>query len=308
MSFAHPSWSSVESTDNPMIFTFLLSNCGFIFAMYPSSVVQTGVKSFGCENKTAHESPIQSWNWIRPSVVSASKSGAVSPICSAIPLPSLCLRNTLRESLVIRDGLAQVALVSPAFDDLGNLTGREAKLVVRVEEVRAEADACVGPEVADDLALLELTVDGRGFGGADDDGAAPAFRLSRRQHVEACRPEQLSEQRRLAQRLLSNPVDPDLADQLVTGRRRVERGHVRRPGEEASRAFGVVLLRFEGKRPRMRLPAGERRLQPLGELRADVEPAGAGPAAEPLDTPPDGEVDPERSDVERNRARGLVGV
>ena len=32
----------------------------------------------GCENSTAHESPIQSWNLMRPSVVSASKSGAVS--------------------------------------------------------------------------------------------------------------------------------------------------------------------------------------------------------------------------------------
>ena len=38
--------------------------------------MQTGVKSFGCENSTAHESPIQSWKRIRPSVVSASKSGA----------------------------------------------------------------------------------------------------------------------------------------------------------------------------------------------------------------------------------------
>src|SRR5205823_14853898 len=64
-----------------MIFTFLRSNCGFIFAMYPSSVVQTGVKSFGCENRTAHELPIQSWNLIRPSLVSASKSGAIWPIC-----------------------------------------------------------------------------------------------------------------------------------------------------------------------------------------------------------------------------------
>src|SRR6476619_6354902 len=63
-----------------MIFTFLRSNCGFIFAMYPSSVVQTGVKSFGCENKMAHESPSQSWNRMRPSLVSVSKSGAVSPI------------------------------------------------------------------------------------------------------------------------------------------------------------------------------------------------------------------------------------
>src|SRR5262249_50813406 len=33
------------------------------------------------------ESPIQSWKWISPSVVCAVKSGAVSPIVSAIPLP-----------------------------------------------------------------------------------------------------------------------------------------------------------------------------------------------------------------------------
>src|SRR5437870_6519744 len=63
-----------------MIFTPRRSNSGLIFAMYPSSVVQTGVKSFGCENKTAHESPIQSWKRIFPWVVCASKSGAVSPI------------------------------------------------------------------------------------------------------------------------------------------------------------------------------------------------------------------------------------
>jgi hypothetical protein len=42
--------------------------------------VQTGVKSFGCENSTAHESPIQSWKPMGPSAVSAWKSGAVAPI------------------------------------------------------------------------------------------------------------------------------------------------------------------------------------------------------------------------------------
>src|SRR5205814_9246880 len=42
--------------------------------------------SFGCENNTAHESPIHSWNLIGPSVVCASKSGAVSPICKAMSL------------------------------------------------------------------------------------------------------------------------------------------------------------------------------------------------------------------------------
>src|SRR5437667_10414692 len=84
MSLAHPSWSPVESTDRPITFTFRSSNSGLIFAMYPSSVVHTGVKSLGCENSTAQESPIQSWKLIFPSVVSASKSGAVSPICKPI--------------------------------------------------------------------------------------------------------------------------------------------------------------------------------------------------------------------------------
>src|SRR2546421_11676541 len=80
MSRAHPAWSPVESTERPMTFTFRRSNSGLIFAMYPSSVVQTGVKSFGCEKRIAHEFPIQSWKRILPSLVSASKSGAVSPI------------------------------------------------------------------------------------------------------------------------------------------------------------------------------------------------------------------------------------
>src|ERR687887_39445 len=84
MSLAHFSWSPTGSTESPMIFTFLRSNSSLMLAMYPSSVVHTGVKSLGCEKSTAHESPIQSWKRIRPSVVSASKSGAVSPICSAM--------------------------------------------------------------------------------------------------------------------------------------------------------------------------------------------------------------------------------
>jgi hypothetical protein len=43
-------------------------------------VVQTGVKSLGCEKRMAHLSPIHSWKRIFPSVVSAVKSGASSPI------------------------------------------------------------------------------------------------------------------------------------------------------------------------------------------------------------------------------------
>src|SRR5262245_40381571 len=84
MSFAQPACLSMGSTERPMILTPRLSNSGLILAIYPSSVVQTGVKSLGCENSTAHLSPIQSWKRILPSVVSASKSGAVSLIARAI--------------------------------------------------------------------------------------------------------------------------------------------------------------------------------------------------------------------------------
>jgi len=60
MSLAHLSWSETGSTEIARIFVLRRSNSGLIRAMYPSSVVQTGVKSFGWENSTVHESPIQS--------------------------------------------------------------------------------------------------------------------------------------------------------------------------------------------------------------------------------------------------------
>ena len=55
--YNHLTWSDTGSTLKPITFTFLFSNSGFILANAPSSVVQTGVKSFGCENKTPQLSP-----------------------------------------------------------------------------------------------------------------------------------------------------------------------------------------------------------------------------------------------------------
>src|SRR2546421_9697352 len=46
--------SSTGSADRPMILVLRLSNSDFNLAMAPSSVVQTGVKSLGCENRIAH--------------------------------------------------------------------------------------------------------------------------------------------------------------------------------------------------------------------------------------------------------------
>src|SRR4051812_10690388 len=87
MSSDHLAWRSTGSTERPISLTPRLSNSGLSSASAPSSVVQTGVKSFGCENSSAQLLPIQSWNLIVPSVVSASKSGATAPIGRAMFRP-----------------------------------------------------------------------------------------------------------------------------------------------------------------------------------------------------------------------------
>ena len=78
MSFAHLLWFSTGSTERPITFAPRAANCFSSEPTAPSSVVHTGVKSFGWENSTAQLSPIHSWKWIGPCVVSAVKSGATS--------------------------------------------------------------------------------------------------------------------------------------------------------------------------------------------------------------------------------------
>src|SRR5712671_1067225 len=84
MSTAHLAWLATGSTERPMTLTLRLSNSGLRRATAPSSVVQTGVKSFGWENRTAQLPSIHSWKWISPSVEVAVKSGATSPNRSVI--------------------------------------------------------------------------------------------------------------------------------------------------------------------------------------------------------------------------------
>ena len=72
-------WSSMESTDTAIGLALRAANSLDRAAVRPSSVVQTGVKSAGWLKRTAQEPCFQSWKEIRPAVVSAVKSGAVSP-------------------------------------------------------------------------------------------------------------------------------------------------------------------------------------------------------------------------------------
>src|SRR5438477_7991662 len=87
MSFDQRVWSPTGSTLRPIIFVLRFSNSGISPAMYPSSVVQTGVKSLGWENRTAQPLPIQSWKLIVPWVVSVVKLGASSLMRSDIVEP-----------------------------------------------------------------------------------------------------------------------------------------------------------------------------------------------------------------------------
>ena len=87
MSEAQRWWSSTLSTLRPITLQFRFSNSPLTLATCPSSVAQTGVKSFGCEKSIAQPSPIHSWKLTVPSLVFAVKSGAVSLMRSAIISP-----------------------------------------------------------------------------------------------------------------------------------------------------------------------------------------------------------------------------
>src|SRR3954451_5847241 len=179
-----------------------------------------------------------------------------------------------------------VAFERVARHDIRELGDRVSHLALGVEEVRAEPDASerVRPEVADDPALAELLVAGGVVRGRDGDRAAPSFGRSWRDDLEARLVAEVDQKLRERERALADPWHADLLDHVVAGRCRIERGHVRRAGEEASSPRGVLELRFEGERPRVALPPDECGLEPLGDVRPHVEPAGAGAAAEPLDT------------------------
>jgi hypothetical protein len=65
----------------PIIFTPRRSNSSLSFANAPSSVVHTGVKSAGWENRMAQLLPMNSWKSISPCVVFALKLGAGVQVC-----------------------------------------------------------------------------------------------------------------------------------------------------------------------------------------------------------------------------------
>mmetsp|Transcript_6001 Transcript_6001/g.19220 ORF Transcript_6001/g.19220 Transcript_6001/m.19220 type:complete len:358 (+) Transcript_6001:1188-2261(+) len=83
-SFDHSVCSETASQLRPMSLMPILANLPARLLQMASSVVQTGVKSFGCEKRIVQAGvpslPRNSWNLNFPCVVSQSKSGKAAPI------------------------------------------------------------------------------------------------------------------------------------------------------------------------------------------------------------------------------------
>src|SRR5471030_489886 len=126
MSLIQLACDSAGSTDSAIALTLRLSNSGLSLAVRPNSVVQTGVKSAGCENSTTHESPAHSWKWMVPMEESCEKSGAVSPSRMVMIIsvsvdahqcaqPSCCHRRDIGRRFVYLCQLQHAALIVRPF-------------------------------------------------------------------------------------------------------------------------------------------------------------------------------------------------
>src|SRR5260221_1153240 len=105
--------------------------------------------------------------------------------------------------------------VGAARADVAQCGDGVAKLVLAVEEMRAEPHPRIWAEVADDPALAELAMDGGVVGRADHDGAAAARVVTRADDLEAGVVEELDEQPRERQRPCADARNADLLDHVV---------------------------------------------------------------------------------------------
>ena len=148
-------------------------------------------------------------------------------------------QRTSRSSM--RRGDSQMALVRSLLDDLGDLLDRVRELLVAREEVRAEPEAYVRPEVTGSTSLAQLAVDR-----LERRCSSPAALVSPRLHPgrEGCRPR--TPPRRAARsgapsgapssRGSARPRPPRSCRSPRSPR---ERGTFGRAGEEARGAVGV---------------------------------------------------------------------
>src|SRR5687767_10371246 len=84
----HAMWEKSPSTESPRSWTLRAFHSSDFLANSTNSVVQTGVKSAGCEKRTTHLS-LKSDSLIGPWVETASNCGAGSLIRGMVPMPGV---------------------------------------------------------------------------------------------------------------------------------------------------------------------------------------------------------------------------
>src|SRR6185369_6825259 len=127
----------------------------------------------------------------------------------------------------------KVLFVRAGGDDVLDLPDREVELLLGVEEVWAEAEADIGPEVAEDVPRGELLVHALEARHANGDARAATRLVALRGDLEARpvgEPDQMVGQ---VERAPADRIDADLLDHVVAGGRGEQRGHARRSRQEA---------------------------------------------------------------------------
>src|SRR5256714_7418697 len=138
--------------------------------------------------------------------------------------------------------------------------------------------------------------------------SAAALRIARRIHGIATRVGQLDQTRRQAKAFLSDRFDARAAESLrslgggVEGR---NDGSTIQPAEGASCVLHVF---FESEGARVRLPAGEGRLQLIADLWAHVKEAGARSTAQPFENATGEKIGLAPFHVNRHDADGMERI
>src|SRR2546426_6035757 len=194
-------------------------------------------------------------------------------------------------------------------ENLLDLGEREINLLIRVVEMRREADAGLGAIVHQDLAGDQLAHHLRRVGAINGDGAGAFGGVHGCVDAPAAGLRAGNNARRLAHGLFADGPDADLIENFQAGLASVERRDVRGAIEIAEGIIAAInRTGFEIERALMREPPGERGLAFGAQVGADVKIADARSAAEPLENSADSEVTAERAHVNRDGAGGLKEI
>ena len=177
--------------------------------------------------------------------------------------------------------------------------------------MRRDPDADRRPVVDDEVARLERAGDLQRVGHVDGNRAGQPPRIARRRRVEAVLVDERQQARREALRLLADPIDADLVDDVEAGERRVVRGNRRRPVHHAHRVAAREVVHrpgIERERGAMGDPPGEGRPDLRQHIGPRVEERVAGPAAQPFQAAADGEIGFEGGHVDGDDAGRLIRV